>query len=199
MPQGSGLTTPGKRANERLMYPIIRFAHQVLKYRNAPRLAPGEVHVSHHICWPWDLDPWMELNNGRTLTIFDLGRIPLAQRSGLVDMLRREKWGLTVAGSVVRYRRRVQVFDKVEMRSRLLSWDKRFLYLEQTMWKSNGDCANHAVYRSAVTDRNGIVTTDRVTQALGIPDAPLPMPEWVSDWIAAEDKRPWPPMLDSFE
>lgn len=179
------------------MYPIIRFAHQVLKYRNAPPLAPGEEHVSQHICWPWDLDPWMELNNGRTLTIFDLGRIPLAQRSGLIGMLRREGWGLTIAGSVVRYRRRVQMFDKVVMRSRLLSWDQRFVYIEQSMWKSNGDCANHAVYRSAVTDGNGIVTTDRVTAALGIPNDPLPMPEWVSDWIAAENKRPWPPMQDS--
>lgn len=181
------------------MYPIFRFAHQVLRYRNAPRLAPGEVHVSQHICWPWDLDPWMELNNGRTLTLFDLGRIPLAQRSGLVDMLRREGWGLTVAGSVVRYRRRVRMFDRIEMRSRLLGWDHRFLYLEQTMWKTDGACANHAVYRSAVTDRNGIVTPDRVLAALGLPDRPMPLPDWVMQWIAAEDLRPWPPMLDSFE
>jgi hypothetical protein len=89
------------------------------------------------------------------------------------------------------------MFDRIEMRSRLLSWDKRFLYLEQTMWKSNGECANHAVYRSAVTDQNGIVTTDRVTAALGVSQTPLPMPDWVAAWIAAEDLRPWPPMQDT--
>ena len=80
------------------MYPLLRFAKETIKFRNAPPLAITEVHVSTHICWPWDLDPWIELNNGRTLTLFDLGRIPMAQRSGLIPVLRDRKWGITVAG-----------------------------------------------------------------------------------------------------
>ena len=62
------------------MYPFIRMAKELLVFRNAPRLALGDTHISHHICWPWDLDVWMELNNGRTLTLYDLGRIPMAHR-----------------------------------------------------------------------------------------------------------------------
>ena len=70
------------------MYPLFRFAKEMIKFRNAPRLAVTGTHVSTHVCWPWDLDPWIELNNGRTLTLFDLGRIPMAQRSGLIPILR---------------------------------------------------------------------------------------------------------------
>lgn len=55
------------------MYPFVRFAKEALKYRNAPKLGLLETHVSYHRCWPWDLDPWIELNNGRTLTLYDLG------------------------------------------------------------------------------------------------------------------------------
>ena len=77
-------------------------------------------HVSHHYCLPWDIDLWRELNNGRTLTLYDLGRIPLAGRVGLIKVLRRERWGLTMAGASVRYRRRIRVFDRIEMRSRLV-------------------------------------------------------------------------------
>lgn len=58
------------------MYPIIRMLHQILKYRGKP-LTLGETHVSTHYCLPIDLDVWMELNNGRTLTLYDLGRIPM--------------------------------------------------------------------------------------------------------------------------
>ncbi|KMK65502.1 thioesterase family protein [Puniceibacterium sp. IMCC21224] len=178
------------------MYPFIRMIKEVFVNRNAPPLGVGEVHVSHHICWPWDIDLWMELNNGRTLTLYDLGRIPLAQRSGLPGLLRRERWGLTMAGAVVRYRRRVRTFDRIEMRSRLLCWDARFMYLEQSMWKTDGECASHAIYRGAVTDRNGIVSTDRLMSGMGLNVPSPPMPDWVKSWLAAEDQRPWPPMQD---
>ncbi|WP_323768105.1 acyl-CoA thioesterase [Antarctobacter sp.] len=175
------------------MYPFLRLFWQSHLARRAPRLGLLETHVSTHLCMPWDLDLWMELNNGRTLTIYDLGRIPLGYRTGLFDVLQRERWGLTVAGSVVRYRRRVRLFDKIKMHSRLLGWDKRFIYIDQSMWKANGDCASHAVYRTALTDANGIVTTDRSTTALGAPADSPPLPDWVLKWIEAEDARPWPP------
>ena len=37
----------------------------MLLARRADPLPPGGVHVSHHTCWPWDLDAWRELSNGR--------------------------------------------------------------------------------------------------------------------------------------
>lgn len=180
------------------MYPFIRMAQSIWRARSAPEMGLLDTYISHHRCWPWDIDMWMELNNGRTLTLYDLGRIPLAQKNGLLDVIRRERWGLTMAGVVVRYRRRVRTFEKIEMRSRLICWDDRFFYIEQSMWKADGECANHAVYRSAVTDRNGIVAADRVAEALGMAGITSPdMPEWVAQWLKAEDLRPWPPMQDA--
>ena len=103
------------------MYPLIRFAKEVLKFRNAPKLGPLETHVSTHRCWPWDLDPWIELNNGRTLTLYDLGRLPLAMRTGLSAVLRQTGWGITVAGNTTRYRRRIRAFNRFTMLSRIAS------------------------------------------------------------------------------
>lgn len=179
------------------MYPFIRMAKELYIHRNAPALDPLGTHVSHHTCWPWDLDLWKELNNGRTLTLYDLGRIPLARRAGLLDVLKRERWGLTMAGAVVRYRRRVRVFERIEMRSRMIGWDARFLYLEQGMWNAGGDCANHAVYRGAVTDRKGIVAPQRVLDAMGVTLAAPVLPDWVRLWSEAEALRPWPPMQEA--
>jgi len=135
-----------------------------------------------------------ELNNGRTLTLYDLGRLPLARRVGLVKVLRDNRWGLTMAGASVRYRARVRAFQKVEIRSRAITYDARFVYLEQSMWRG-ATCCSHILYRSAVTDRSGIVSPERVMEALGAPLTPPPMPDWVRHWIEAEATRPWPPEM----
>lgn len=174
------------------MYPIIRFAKEVIKFRNAPALATLEAHVSTHRCWPWDLDPWVELNNGRTLTLFDLGRIPLAIRSGLLGVLRQNRWGVTVAGNSTRYRRRIRMFDRFTMISRVIGWDQRFLYMEQSMWK-DGECCNHMLLRSAITSARGIVPPAEVMAAMGHDPTSPELPDWVCAWIAADAGRPWPP------
>ena len=178
------------------MYPVIRMLWQMWKYRKAESLPLTGTHISHHYCLPWDIDLWLELNNGRTLTLFDLGRIPLAHRVGLISVLRRKRWGLTMAGASVRYRRRILPFEKVEMRSRAICWDDKFVYLEQSMWKKNGECANHILYRSAVTGNGGIVAPKDVMAELGAKaDTPV-MPQWVASWISADMHRPWPPMQE---
>ncbi|SEQ17786.1 acyl-CoA thioesterase [Thalassovita taeanensis] len=178
------------------MYPILRLTKEFIKFRNAPALPLNGTHVSQHMCLPWDIDIWMELNNGRTLTLFDLGRSVLAQRSGLLHALRQQKWGMTMAGACVRYRRRIRMFEVIEMRSRAVCWDERFIYLEQSMWKKNGECANHIVYRTALTDGAGIVAPERVLAAIGQGIPSPAIPDWIAAWIRSEDIRPWPPMQD---
>ena len=175
------------------MYPVFRMAKEFWVHRNAPRLGPFDTHVSRHVCWPWDIDIWMELNNGRTLTLYDLGRLVLFQRIGATDVLRRNRWGGTVAGSSVRYRRRVRAFDRIEMRSRMIGWDARFFYFEQSMWKG-AECTSHSLLRTAITGPGGIVPSAEVAAAMGVsPDSP-PLPGWVTSWTDAEAQRPWPPM-----
>ncbi|OJI92033.1 thioesterase superfamily protein [Planktotalea frisia] len=176
------------------MYPFIRMIKALWQTRNMEPIGFDETHVSRHRCWPWDIDMWMELNNGRTLTLLDLGRIPLAKRAGLIDVLKTNRWGLTMAGVSVRYRRRVRTFEAFTMKSRAVCWDERFFYLEQCMVKDDGEVANHALYRAAVTDKSGIVTPARVAAAMGRDEVSPPMPDWVAKWIEADASRPWPPM-----
>lgn len=175
------------------MYPVFRLIKEFFVIRNAPKIGLTDTHVSTHICWPWDLDLFMELNNGRTLTLYDLGRLPLAKRAGLVDALRRNGWGLTMAGASVRYRKRVRMFDRITIKSRAVCWDDRFIYLEQSMWR--GDVpTSHILYRSAVTSPEGIVEPTKVVEdILGASSHSPEIPTWIASWVAAEALRPWPP------
>lgn len=178
------------------MYPFLRLAKEMFLVRKSPPLATGELSVTRHICWPWDLDMFAELNNGRVLTLYDLGRMPIARRSGLLALLKRERWGFAVAGATVRYRKRVKLFDRIEMRSRVIGWDARFIYVEQSMWKSDGDCASHAVFRTAVTSGAGMIAPERVMALLGAETSSPALPAWVAAWSESESQRPWPPMQE---
>ncbi len=174
------------------MYPILRVATELVRHRRAPPLGLFDIHVSHHRIWPVDIDLWMELNNGRTLTLYDLGRIVLLTRTGLVAAMRRAGWVGTVAGASIRYRRRLQVFQRIEMQSRIVGWDARFLYVEQAMYRGAA-CCGHLLIRMAVTDRTRMIPAAEAAAALDVDQSP-PLPDWVAAWAAADARRPWPPM-----
>ncbi len=174
------------------MYPFLRLARELWHTRNASPLGVTDTHVSHHRCWPQDLDPWVELNNGRTLTLYDLGRIPLGIRTGLSSTARSKGWGMTVAGASTRYRRRVRLWDVVEMHSRCIGWDARFFYMEQSMWRG-AECTSHMLLRSAVTSAAGIVPPEQVIVAMGLSQPSPALPDWVAAWTQADARRPWPP------
>lgn len=174
------------------MYPIFRVATEAIRHRKAPKLGLFDTHVTSLTCWPWDIDVFLEMNNGRTLTLFDLGRFGLFQRMGSMKMMRENGWGSAIAGATIRYRRRVRAFQRVEIRTRMLGWDHRFVYIEQSMWRK-GECTSHALLRAAITDRKGMVPTERVAEAMGASESPA-LPDWVQNWIEADSSRPWPPM-----
>ena len=175
------------------MYPYIRMVKELWTFRHAPKLSILEPHISTHRVWPVDLDPWRELNNGRTLTLFDLGRIPMSLRMGFKDVAKAHGWGITVAGNSTRYRRRVTLFTKLTQISRVVGWDARFTYIEQSFWRGD-ECTAHMLLRSAFISKAGIVPPSTVLAALGqAQDSPV-LPDWIAQWIAADGARPWPPL-----
>lgn len=174
------------------MYPIVRMMNAMRKARKMPKLDFGGVHVSKHLIFPWDMDIFFELNNGRTLTIYDLGRVPLAERNGLLGALKKNKWGLTIAGSSVIYRRRIKSFETVTMHSRAVGYDHRFFYLVQDMWVKDKP-AGSALFRAALTSKDGIVPPSELFKSENIEPPHAPMPIWVAAWAEAESLRPWPP------
>ena len=177
------------------MYPIVRVVKEYLSASKMPPLTALEAHTSHHRCWPQDIDHYLEMNNGRILSILDIGRTGLAARVGLITALRQNHWGLTIAGSSLRYRKRIRPFVKFRTLSRCIGWDHRFFYIEQSIWIGD-DCAVQALYRSAVTNENGIVPPQDVFAAVGYEGVSPPLPRWAQAWVDADNTRPWPPEFD---
>ena len=174
------------------MYPFIRSALVLRSESRKPSLGIFDTHRLSMMCLPVDADMFWEMNNGRILTFYDLGRFGLSQRIGLLKAMKARKWGFVVAGSSVRYRARIRPFQRFELRTRLLGWDARFIYNEQAMWRGETAC-NHALLRTGVTEGGRLVPTDRVADAVGVPKTSPPLPEWAARWTDADAARPWPP------
>ena len=148
------------------MYPYIRLTKELVRQKFLKSISISEVHTYYTMCWPVDLDPWWELNNGRTLTLYDLGRISFLLRTGLKDKVVKQGWRFTVAGSSIRYRKRVTMFTLLKVNTRFIGWDERFIYFQQTMWGKTQPISSILI-RSAITDTNGIVNSDQFLKIMG--------------------------------
>ena len=177
------------------MYPWIRFAREVRRAKRLPAMKPGETHTTPITCLPHDLDYQIEMNNGRIITLFDLGRIPLFIRMGLPEKMAEAGWYGTIAGSSIRYRRRITLFQRLELRSRTIGADERFTYFEQALYRGD-ECCAHGLLRAAITTDKGIVPSREALDRFGFVGEEFALPDWAQAWADAEDKRPWPPMED---
>lgn len=174
------------------MYPFIRLADVFVRGRWRSKLGPDDASELPMTAWPWDCDIFGEINNGRHLTLFDLGRFDYGMRCGLMSVLRQRKWGLVVAGSTIRYRKRLTPFQRYRLRTRIIARDERWFYFVQTTLR--GDTAHSsALIRTGVTSKGKVLPTQEVAEALGFAEWTGVLPAWVKGWADADALRPWPP------
>ena len=105
------------------------------------RTSITDVHTVWFTVLPNDLDTNLHMNNGRYLTIMDLGRVDALLRSGLFKTIAREKWMPVIAGVSMIFRRSLAPFERYRLETRLIGWDEKWVYMEQTFIRKNGDLA----------------------------------------------------------
>ena len=176
------------------MYPFFRLIKTIILSRKEKLTYLSQDSMTFR-CRPWDIDIFMEMNNGRMITLFDLGRISLISKCGLLSVLLKNKWAVVVAGSSIMYRKRIRMFDKVTMYTCVVGIDKKWIYLEQSMWVKGKPCCS-MVIRTAVTCKSGLVATEEVIESFGNGAETLPPEEWLSNWSENEEDRCWPPHVE---
>jgi acyl-CoA thioesterase FadM len=81
------------------------------------------------IVLPNDLDLNMHVNNGRFLTLADLSRVDLFIRTGLLGLMRSERWTPIVTEHTMVYKKPLKLFQKFEAVMQLTHWDERHFYM----------------------------------------------------------------------
>jgi len=128
--------------------------------------------------YPHDLDLFLHMNNGRYLTLMDLGRFALMKRSDLLRKLRQVGGTALLGGILVYYIRPLSLFQRFDLHTQVISWDNKWIYLEHRILR--GDTLHaRAIARVLGRDREGNMPTARLLEMLGSPDVvpPQPVPE----------------------
>ncbi len=116
---------------------------------------------------PTDLDIQIHMNNGRYLSIMDLGRIDLMVRNGFWTIAKKNGWFPLVGAARMEYRRSLTVFQRYEMTSQIMAWDDRWIFLEQ-QFLSDGKLCTRALFKTMIRSKDGLVTPIEVMAAAGI-------------------------------
>jgi acyl-CoA thioesterase FadM len=135
---------------------------------------------------PNDLDLNMHMNNGRYLTVLDLGRIDLLIRTGLAITFIKKRWRPLIGGSLIRYRFSLRPFETFVISTRVICWNEKWIYFEHRFETRRGVAAI-ALTKGLVRDRIGAVNPDTILQAGGIQRQSPRNPEAVSRWMNAEE------------
>ena len=152
------------------------------------RLGLLEESVVRYRVWPNDLDTNFHMNNGRYMTLMDLGRLDLLLRNGSIRHLLGRRWYPVLASCLIRFRRPLNLFQRFEIRTRIVAWDEKWIYLEQRMLRG-GDLVLHAYLKGVFVARaGGSVPITRLLELMGKREAPPPMPPGLAAWIEAEGK-----------
>ena len=136
--------------------------------------------------WPNDLDFNLHMNNGRYLTLMDLGRVDLMARSGSLKIFRRLHWMPVVAAQTITFRRSLKLFQRFELHTRVVCWDEEFIYMEQT-FVADGRLAALALVRGAFVEAGRRLSSGKVMEAVGIQRRSPAMPSGIKAWTAVED------------
>ena len=166
----------------------LRLLWLFLSARNRGQLTlPDDISRLNFRVWPHDLDLSLHMNNGRYLTLMDLGRLDILIGSGLWRALVKNRWTPIASTITIRYRRELRPFQKFRLETRLATWDATLVVMEQTFvidgGARDGQVAARALFKGGLYDRKAraFVPVAKLMETIGVSaDSPNP-----SDDIAA--------------
>lgn len=134
---------------------------------------------------PNDLDLNFHMNNGRYLSIMDLGRMDWLGRCGLMKPAWGRRWFPVVGSVTIRFSRPLNSFQSYVLTTRVLCWDEKWFYMEQR-FELPGKTAAVAVIKGLFRGPGGNVTPAEVLRAMGSDLVSPPIPESVVRLNAAD-------------
>ena len=143
------------------------FYHIFLSFLSKP-LQVNEMDQVKLRVWPNDLDMNFHLNNGRYLSMMDLGRTRLSLRTGLFNKAKQNGWGYGVVGGLnITYLKSLAPLQSFTLKSKLAGHYDGWLYIEQR-FESKGRLAAAALVKVVFLKGKMRVSPDEIKKVLGI-------------------------------
>lgn len=160
------------------------------RVRRGKTLDPASVSSVTLTTLPTDIDILRHMNNGRYLSLFDLGRWDLLIRTGLFDAMNERGWYAVVSSETITFRKSLQLWQRFEVQSRFIGHDDKAVFLEHRA-VVRGEVYARAIVRSRMLRRSGgTVSNEELFAAVGKPEGVPEIDAWVHDWAAASALPP---------
>ena len=144
----------------------------------------GPVDTSFRVL-PNDLDALFHVNNGVYLTLMDLGRTDLLLRSNAFSKIRKKGWYPVLAAETIRFKRSLKLWQRFIIRTRVVGWDERSIYLEQQFISRDKLIAKAVVDARFLSKKGGAVRPEELLAFLKLDsDSPVLEP-WIETWVSA--------------
>lgn len=131
--------------------------------------------------WPTDCDLNFHMNNGRYLTLMDLGRVHLLAQMGLLAIVLARRWTPVLSAAEINYIRPLAPFRKFTLVTRLLTWDEKYFYIEQR-FEACGRLVAIGMVKGVFLHRRSRVAPAEVLRALALEVEAPAMPAVVRHW-----------------
>jgi len=154
------------------------------------RLAPTAVSTIRLTTLPTDIDLLRHMNNGRYLSLFDLGRWDLLVRTGMWDAMRDRGWYAVVSSETVTFRKSLNLWQRFDVESRMIGHDDKAVYVEHRA-VVDGELYARVIVRARMMKRSGgTLSHDELFAAVGRPEGIPEVDPWVHEWAAASALPP---------
>jgi acyl-CoA thioesterase FadM len=130
---------------------------------------------------PNDIDINLHMNNARYLNIMDYARTHLLARTRLLEHIIQSRWQPLVGAVWITYRRSLPLFSAFSITSRMVCWDEKWFYLEQTFTGRDGLAAMGWV-KGVLRNSQGTVDPQKVIEGVAPGLLSPPMPDTIATW-----------------
>lgn len=164
---------------------LLRLLALRIQSSRRSRLSLWDTAVTPFRVAPSDLDILFHMNNGKYLSILDLARMDLMIRSGFWDVLSERGWYPVVAGQTISYRRSLKLGQKFDVHTRVIGFDDKWGFLEQTFTSGDTVYARAIIRTRFLKKSGGSVEHDELEAAAGGFPSDRQVPEWILAWSDA--------------
>ena len=143
--------------------------------------------------WPNDLDLNGHMNNGRYLSIMDIGRMDWVLRLGIAGYVIKNKYIPVLSASSMRYRLPLLPFQKYDLTTRIVCWDEKWVFMEHRFvirgGKKDGAVAAIGLVKGSFYSKKtrATIPTGDIMAAIGLAESSPAIPAYIAKWQESED------------
>jgi len=141
----------------------------------------SEESALHFRALPFDCDVNLHLNSARYVGFADLGRIHLLGQIGILPGLLTRRWFPFASGVEITYIRPIKPFQKLRLRTRVLTWDEKYWYTEH-IFEAGNQVRAIGIVRGVFVRGRDVVSMNEIAALTDENPASPPAPRIIEQW-----------------